>query len=178
MKEYLKKLKLVDNSSIKIDMRRSEFINNLNQIVDDGNTSIFSDTLDVFSQSKNEFKGKVDYHGFKIKRKRKFFDPYMNLSTASGSFTDHNNGLLIEIEIEINGFSISMIIFYISAILVYPIIIFGILSSDNVGTHFSIPFILIQSVFVLIFPYLLMRRSVKRMKYELERELYYLTKIS
>lgn len=174
MKEYLKKLQLVDHATIEIDIRRSEFVDRLNKIVDEAGTGLFSDTLDIFSQSKNEFKGTVDLEGFKIKRKRRFFDTYMNMATASGSFTDRDNGLTVETEI--NGFSSIMIIFYVFALIIFPVFISGIFSSLNANTNFSFPFILVQFVFLLLLPYFLMKRSVKRMKYELEREFYYLTK--
>lgn len=50
---------------------------------------------------------------------------------------------------------------------------------DNIegGMEFFIfPFIIVHAIFMLGFPYLMMRRSVSKMKYELEREFFYMTK--
>ncbi|MFT4850597.1 MAG: hypothetical protein ACI83B_003156 [Sediminicola sp.] len=47
-------------------------------------------------------------------------------------------------------------------------------NSGQIG--FALPFIIIHAAFMYGAPYLMMRRSTKRMKHELERELFYLTK--
>jgi len=40
----------------------------------------------------------------------------------------------------------------------------------------AVPFLFIHAAFMFGIPYFMMRRSVKRMKHDLEREFYYMTK--
>lgn len=174
MKEFLKRLKLIDSMTTNLQTSKIEFVNRLNEITDKGGIGIMSDTFDVFSSSKNEFKGQVDFENFKIKRRRRFFDTNMNFAVAKGTFIE-NNGLLI-VETEINGFNNFFIVFYVLLIIFYSIFIFA-LSCDNINESFiAIPFLLLHGAFMFAIPYLVMRRSVKRLKYELEREFFYLTK--
>jgi hypothetical protein len=158
-----------------LQINRNEFVNKLNTVVDKGSTGFLSDTFDVFSSSKNELKGQIDYYGFKIKRRRRFFDMNMNLAVAKGTFDEHNG--VLKIETEINGFSGFFIPFYIILIIVYSLIIFATANSTNNSNGFFIfPFLILHATFMFGIPYFIMRRSVKGLKYELEREFFYLTK--
>ena len=74
MKNLLIKLKLIDYLNTELKISKSEFLRKLNLIVDEGSTNSLTDIFDVFSSSKNEYKGKVDFTKFEIRRKRKFFD--------------------------------------------------------------------------------------------------------
>jgi hypothetical protein len=176
MQQLLKKLKLVQSFSTKIEMQKSEFVNKFRQHVDEGDTGPFSDVFDAFSSSKNEYKGHVGFNEFKIKRRKKFFDMNMSLAVAKGTYRQQENSLIIEAEI--NGFRGQMIPFLIIAIFIYTIAIVAILFSNTEGSGagFAIPFILIHACFMFGFPYLLMRRSVSKMHHELEREFYFMTK--
>ena len=177
MKEFLKKIKLIEHLKTDIEIQKTEFVSKFRQQGDEGSTGIFSDTFDVFSSSKNEYKGQVGYEGFKIKRRRKFFDMNMNLAVASGTYRQNNEKLIIETEI--NGFSGMMIPFYLFAIVFYSIFIGAFFMADNIegnGDGFALPFIFIHAAFMFGIPYFMMRRSTKRMKHELEREFYYMTK--
>ncbi len=160
-----------------IDIQKSQFVSKFSQIVDEGSTGFFFDTFDIFTSSENEYKGQVGIEGFKIKRRRKLFDMGMNLAVARGTYRQDNEKLIIETEI--NGFSGIMIPFYVFAIIFYSIFIAGFLMSDNFdgnGAGFALPFIFIHAALMFGIPYFVMRRSAKRMKYELEREFYYMTK--
>ncbi len=177
MKEFLKKIKLIEHLTTDIEIQKNEFVSKLKQHVDQGSTGMFSDTFDFFSSSENEYKGQVGYEGFKIKRRRKIFDMNMNLAVASGTYRQNNEKLIIETEI--NGFNGMMIPFYVFAILFYSIFIGAFFMTDNFegnGAGFALPFIFIHAAFMFGIPYFIMRRSTKRMKHELEREFYYMTK--
>lgn len=177
MKEFLKKIKLIEYLTTDVEIQKTEFVSKFKQHVDEGSTGMFSDTFDVFSSSKNEYKGQVGHEGFKIKRRRKFFDTNMNLAVASGTYRQSNEKLIIETEI--NGFSAMMIPFYLFAIVFYSIFIGVFFMADNIegnGAGFALPFILIHAAFMFGIPYFIMRRSTKRMKHELEREFYFMTK--
>ncbi|MDB5209122.1 MAG: uncharacterized protein JWR72_4197 [Flavisolibacter sp.] len=174
MKEFLRRLKLIDYLTTTLPISKPNFVNRLQEITDIGRIGMFSDTFDVFSSSKNEFKGHVDLNGFKLKRRRRFFDTNMNFAIASGTFTEANGQLTVETEV--NGFKSFFILFYVFLIIFYSIFIFGFWGSSNKESFIAIPFILLHGTFMFALPYFMMRRSVKRLKYELEREFFYLTK--
>ena len=85
MNEFLKKIKLIQVLTIEIEISKSEFVSKLKEQVDEGSTGIFSNPFEVFSSSKNEYKGSVRFDGFEIKRRKKLFDMNINLSVASGN---------------------------------------------------------------------------------------------
>jgi len=177
MKNFLRKIKLIDNFSTQIVIQKSEFMKKLKEHVDEGDIGFFSNTFDVFSSSKNEYRGHVGFDNFKIKRRKKFFDMNMNLSVAEGTYRQNGDNLIIEGEI--NGFSGAMIPFYVVVLIFYLIFIVGFFMTDSMPLLMMfvvVPFLLIHASFMLGMPYLMMRRSVKRMKHELEREFYFLTK--
>jgi hypothetical protein len=174
MKNFLIRIKLIDYLSTSLSISRNEFVDRLYSITDEGSIGMFAESMGVFSSSSNEFRGHVDFDGFRIKRRRRFFEPNMNIAIATGIITE-NNGRL-NIETEINGFNNFMIFFYCILILFYSIFIFGFIFSDNNGGFFALPFILIHGAFMFSLPYFMIRRSVNRLKYELEREFFYLTK--
>ena len=174
MKEFLIRIKLIDSMTTTLQTSKVEFVNRLNEITDEGSTGMMSDTFDVFSSSKNEFKGQVNFDSFKIKRRRRFFDTNMNFAVANGTFIENNEQLIVETEI--NGFNNFFIVFYIFLIVFYSIIILVVSGDNNSESFIVIPFLLLHGTFMFAIPYLIMRRSVKRLKYELEREFYYLTR--
>ncbi|MFY7938393.1 MAG: hypothetical protein ACOVOQ_13515 [Flavobacterium sp.] len=174
MTELLKRLKLIDSFTTTLQTSKVEFVNRLIEITDKGDTRMISDTFDVFSSSKNEFRGEVNFEGFKIKRRRKFFDTNMNFAVANGKFSEKNGQLTIDTEI--TGFSNFFIVFYVFLIIFYPIFIFDFFSSDNEGKFNVILFILFHGTLMFGLPYFMMRRGIKQLKYELEREFFYLTK--
>ncbi|TXE02275.1 hypothetical protein [Algoriphagus aquimarinus] len=177
MKGFLIKIKLLEHLTTEIEIQKNEFVSNFKKHVDEGDTGIFSDTFDIFSSSKNEYKGHVGYDGFKIKRRRKFFDTNMNLAVARGTYRQKSEKLVIETEI--NGFSGMMIPFYLLGLVFYTIFIGVLFMADNIEGNeagFALPFIFIHAVFMFGLPYFMMRRSTKRMMHDLEREFYYMTK--
>jgi len=86
MKEFLKKLKLIQHLTFEIDIQRSDFVTKLRNSVDEEEIGTFSDPFEAFSSSKNEYKGQVETHKFKIKRRKKFFDMNMNFAVAEGTY--------------------------------------------------------------------------------------------
>lgn len=177
MKDFLKKLKLVDYLVTELEISQHDFVNRLKANVDEGSTGMFFNSFEAFSSSKNEFKGQVGLNDFKIRRRRRFFDMNMNLAVASGTY-EQSDSLLI-ISTEINGFSGMMIPFYVLLVVFYSIFVILFLTADDIDGNmdfFALPFFIIHATFMFGGPYLMMRRSVSKMKHELEREFYYLTK--
>ncbi|WP_299625193.1 hypothetical protein [uncultured Tenacibaculum sp.] len=176
MRDFLKRIKLIDDLQTELEVEKTDFVHKLKQNVDEGSTGIFSDAFDIFSRSKNDYKGNVDLNSFKVKRRKKLFDTNINLAVASGTYNQKGNKLIIDTEI--NGFSPIFIPFFIFCLLFYPVFIIIFLFGENNDTAtilFAIPFILLHATFMIGIPYFLMRRGVKRLKRELEREFFYLT---
>jgi hypothetical protein len=179
MKEFLRKVKIVDNLKTEIEIQKTEFVSRFRKNVDEGSIGFMSDTFDIFSSSENQFKGHVGYDSFKIKRKKRFFDMNLNFAVAEGSYRQRESTLIIEAEI--NGLSGMIVPFYIIAIVFYTIFILTLFFADNTegnGTVVALPFIIFHAAVMLGIPYFIMRRSTSRLKYDLEREFFYLTKNS
>lgn len=176
MKDFLKKIRLIDQLTTEISISRDEFAARLRKHVDAGSLDMFSGMFEIFDSSENEYKGHVEINGFRIKRRRKFFDTNWNFSIATGSFRQHDDKLIIETEV--NAFTGFVAVFYGLVLFIYLIffIVFLASASSEGETFFFVPFLFVHAVFMLGIPYFIMRRSVKRMKYDLERELHYIAK--
>ena len=170
MKKVLQNLKLVDSLTVSLPVTRSTFINRLSAAVEMGDPTPFSgDVANIFD--KKEWFGKIDINGFKIRRKFGMFEQ-RNKAVVTGSFSDANGKLTIEAEI--NGFNpvlfigpligICIIIFFAS--------VFPLIGGDKIP--YSLPGLVFFGVVIAGGPYMGMRRSVSRMKYEIRRELVYL----
>ncbi|MCK8480739.1 hypothetical protein [Psychroserpens algicola] len=174
MENFLRNIKLIDDFTTEINISKSEFISRLKRQVDESSLGVFSDFGDVFSSSKNEYKGVVNYDGFKFKRKRRFFDTKMNVATVSGNYRQVSDTLIIESQI--TGFTGIIMFFFIFAMLIYTVFImtfiFGTAGGDK--PFYMIPFIALHALLMFGIPYFIVRRSVKRFKYDLEREFHYI----
>jgi hypothetical protein len=170
MKMVLKKLGIIDHLSTTLKISQKQFTDRLNQITETGSTSIFS----VFSTTIKEYRGQINTDTFTIKRRRWILDYNMNFTVVTAEFTEENNEL--KVESEINGFNWYFLFMMIGIIFVS---ILGMISittlKDNVGL-IIIPFLFFQVFMTIGMLYFLMKVSVKRFKYNLERELFYLTK--
>jgi hypothetical protein len=176
MKSILERLKLVDYLTTEIPIEKKDFVEKLKMNVDQGDTGIFLSAFEAFSRSKNEYKGTVTFDSFKIRRRRKFFDMRASLAVAEGHFRQREN--LLVIESTIKSFR-GIFIFFIAFILMFYMASIGtLILSDIPGTMewVFVPFIFIHASFMLGIPYIIMRRGVSRMKYELERDFYFMTK--
>jgi hypothetical protein len=176
MKSVLERLKLIDHLTTELRIGKYEFVEELRRNVDEGGTGIFLSSFEAFSSSKNEYKGVVTSDSFRIRRRRRFFDMAISMAVAEGSFRQRENMLIIESTI--SAFR-TVFMPFIGLILVgYISLIVAFVSSDTPGESgwFFLPFILIHAAIMLGIPYFIMRRGVARMKYELEREFFYMTK--
>jgi hypothetical protein len=177
MKAFLKKLKLIRNFTIELEMDKNEFVERLSKIVDEGSTSSFASSFEVFSSSKNEYKGTVGYDSFEIRKKRKFFDKTMSLAVVKGTLTQQRKKLIIDAEA--NTFNGMMVFYFIFLIIIYLIFIAGFIILSVTGSGFpfiAIPFIIIHAGLMFFVPYFLMRKSLKHIESILEKDFFYLTK--
>jgi len=174
MKSLLRKIKLIDDFNVELNISKLDFYSKLRDQVDVSSLGLFSDMGDLFSSSKNEYKGTVDYDGFKLKRKRRFFDTKMNMATLTGTYRQVSDKLIVESHI--NGFANVMIVFFVFALLFYSVFI-GVFIFGGIGeetSFFVLPFILMHALFMFGIPYFIMRKSVKRFKYDIEREFHFI----
>ena len=101
----------------------------------------------------------------------------MNLpfAVAKGKWTEREMSLSIMTKID--GFPRMFILFYVFLIMFYGMFLIGVLLSgeaDGGASKFIfIPFLLIHGTFMMGIPYLLMRRSLGKLKYDLEGEFYF-----
>lgn len=176
MKSILERLRLVDHLTTEIPIEKKDFIDKLTRNVDQGDIGIFLSAFEAFSSSKNEYKGTVTFDSFKIRRRRRLFDMNLGLVVAEGSFRQKDNILVVEATIR--GFQGIFIPFLLFIAFFYVAFIISFIVSGTQGSTgwFFIPFIFIHAAMMLGIPCYIMRRGVSRMKYELERDFYYITK--
>jgi hypothetical protein len=174
MKNYLRQFGLIDTLRIELPISKAEFVGILKKNIDT-HTNFF----EAFSSSKNIYKGSVNASGFELKRRKRPFDTKYHAATAKGSFTQLGDTL--RIDIEINGFSTAMMVFYLLGLLIYSFfIVFILFVNNSPGVDeipgFILPFILLHAALMFTIPYFVLKRGVKRMKHNLEREIYFMTK--
>jgi len=175
MRDFLIKIKFIEFLSFKLNIEKSKFIGLLRENMDDENNGVFSELSDMFSSSKNIFKGTVDLNGFKIKKKRRFFERNSIKAIAKGKFTQQKNELLIDVEI--NGFNNMMILFFAFILIFYASFITSFINIDNEDLNFiGIPFIIFHASLMFGIPFFLIRAGVAKLKREIEREFVFLIK--
>ncbi|KAB2809993.1 hypothetical protein [Phaeocystidibacter luteus] len=171
---FLRRIKLVDSTTFDLPIQKSEFVHKLREQVEPGGTGMFA-PFEAFSSSEKEFKGQVEYNGFEIRRRKRLFDAKLNFALVRGTYIQKGDKL--EIKADIHGFRGIMIAFYVFLVIFYTIFItassVAASENDGVGLVFF-PIILIHGAFMGGIPYLFMRRSVKNMKRDLEKEFYFL----
>jgi hypothetical protein len=173
MTEFLKKINLIHVFNFKLDVTKNKFISELSKVTENSDLGIFSTFFEAFESSNKEFKGKVTTTGFKIRRKLKLFDTNRTSAIAEGIFTEKDNQLIIEGTI--SGFQKFFYFFYGFLAIFYSIFILVFIFNDDFPL-FGLAFIILHGLAMCLIPYFIMRRSVNRLKYELEREFFYLTK--
>ncbi len=121
MKDFLRKIKLIQDLRVQIEMNQSDFEKKLNRIVDHTNIGYVLSILDVFSSSKNLFKGQVAANNFKIRLKKQRFRMRFNIAVASSKFKQKPE--LLAMETEINGLK-GVIVAFLLILPVFYIILF------------------------------------------------------
>ena len=179
MDEFLKRLKLLDHFTVELEIERHLFVDRLMSVVDPGDTGTLFASFEGFRSNKKEYKGKVG--DSEIRRRKKLFDTNMNLAIAKGKWRQSDNYLVIDTEVK--TFNNFFIFFFIIGIVIYGFAVTAILFSENgddgsnIGSAIGLPFLLLHAAFMFCIPYMIMRNSTKRMKYDLTREFHYLAAI-
>ena len=150
---------------------RATFHRALSQTVLDSDLGFFADFQGLFAGGDQDFLGYVRLNTFKIKQRRRFFDPNYTFAVAEGSFTEEGDKLRVRVTIDGLSTSIKVgsavvLVFYAFFLTVF----FGVAELPT----FALPFVLLHGCLMLAIPYFLARRSVKQMRRHLEREFHYL----
>ena len=95
------------------------------------------------------------------------------MATAEGSINESNGRTILDIEI--SGLTTLFLIFYAFLFFIYFGGIVYFMFKNHEVVYYA-PVLIAQGIVMAAFPYIIMRRSVERLKYDLEREFFYLTK--
>jgi ABC-type multidrug transport system fused ATPase/permease subunit len=175
MKTFLEKIKLIQYTSIELNTEKNDFVRKLRQNIDESDLSWGSSMFEAFSSSKNDYKGTVNFNGFKLRKRQRMFQN--NLATkaiAKGSFNQKEDKLIIDIEV--NGFNNFLAFFFVFICLFYVIFIGAFLSNiDNELSIFFLLFIILHGFIMIFLPLYFIRKGVKNMKRDLEKEFVYIT---
>ena len=82
MKEFLKRINLIEDWTTHLEISKQDFVNKLSAITEEREIGLFSDAFIPFQSSRKEYAGHVSFDEFKIKRRGRFFEQNQNMATA------------------------------------------------------------------------------------------------
>lgn len=169
MTNFSRQINLFKDLNFTLNISKTDFIQKFRENVDQSNLSF--DPFEAFQSSSNHYKGNIYNNNFELEKRKRFFDTNYSFAKATGILTEENEQL--DIKIEINGFRKRMILFFGFLCVFYLIFIAGSFFADDNIPFFILPFLLIHMSLMLGVPYFLIKRSVSRMAYDLERDFHY-----
>lgn len=172
MTTFLRKIKLIEDYNIELPTTKTNFISRFRENVlhSELGFEIF-EGFEAFSSNKQEYKGYINDRKFEIQKRRKLFEPNQTFAIARGTFNEMNDKL--NFKIEINAFRKIMFLFLGLILVFYGVFLSSFIFGDAETPFFILPFLLVHSLLMIGIPYFLMRRSVKKMQYDLERDFHY-----
>ncbi|WP_333600245.1 hypothetical protein [Flavobacterium sp.] len=176
MQDFLIKLKLIDYLNTTLSISKTEFAKRLSQITERGNPNMLLNPFEAFSTDSRLFKGLVSETGFKLRRKRQFFTYNSTVAQATGTLSEVDGKLIITTEI--NGYNSYFKIFYFFLVIFYVGFISICMVTDSSFPFPVLPFIVLHAGFMFCIPYFIMRRGVRQLKHDLDREFFFLTRNS
>ena len=175
MNGLLERLGLRFDSEVSLMSDRCTFVERLKETVNLTDPGMFSDIEDLFSSKEYEYKGRVGTNSFHLRRRRRFFDPTSGLADVQGHMQERAGQLTIKMKF--NGMRKMFIPYMLIVPAIYLFIVVVMISgggSGGMSLPFGIIFILIHGGFMLGVPYFIMRRGARRLKHDLERELFFI----
>ena len=143
----------------------------LQQQVDYSDLGLFSNPFEAFSSSPNHYIGIVEAGSFRIRRRHRLFDKTMLPVVATG--TTSSAGARTQITAEANGAIWWLLLFFgFFGLLFFTGVVVSIVTQGAPLALLLFP--LVQICFMLGLPYYLMRNSVSRTVYDLERVFFFL----
>ena len=165
------KLGLRTTLDTRLPTDRATFYRALSQAVLDSDLGFFADFQGLFAGGDQDFLGYVRLNTFKLKQRRRFFDPNQTFAVAEGSFIEEGDKLRVRATID--GLSTGMKVSFLILVVFYAVFVTVFLSLAELPTV-VLPFVLLHGCLMLAIPYFLARRSVKQMRRHLDREFHYL----
>ena len=165
------KLGLRTSLDTRLPTDRATFYRVLSQAVLDSELGFFADFQGLFAGGDQDFLGHVRLNTFKLKQRRRFFDPNYTFAVAEGSFTEEGDKLRVRATID--GLSTSMKVGLAFMVVFYGVFLTVFFGMAELPT-FALPIIVLNGCVMLVVPFLLARRSVKQMHRHLDREFHYL----
>lgn len=173
MRDYLIRLGLIDHLVVELDVEREDFRREFRALVDEGDTGQFLSGFEAFSSSRNSYIGHVGQQGFKIRKRVRFFDMNRMKAVAEGRFEEAGQRLLVHCTVSSAAKGVWFMFIFL---LLFYLLFIGVFVSSSAWqeqSFFFLPFILVHAAFMFGIPYMMLRRSVRTMKYDLERELHF-----
>lgn len=169
MNDYLKVLNLIQEINIELQISKSDFTKKFKENVDEPNLGF--EPFEMFSSSKNNYKGNIGNTGFELEKRWKLFNPSYFITKATGIFTEETDRLTTKITIELQ----KKIFFFMGILaLFYITSLTGFLYIDDISVLFAmLPFILLYTALLLGIPYFIIKLSVKKMVSDLEKDFNY-----
>ena len=169
--EFLEKIDLIDHLELKLNVSKDEFIKALSSNLDEDKFRYFEE----LSSSKNVYAGDVDDSTFKIWKKRSFTDANQNGGRFTGHFYEQGNELIINITIDVHSSKLNKM--FIVIMLTFMCLYFFLIFFNKVKTEFFVrAFLFIHACLMTVMFYFYFRNIVKKLKYNIERDLYFMLK--
>jgi hypothetical protein len=174
MNNFLFKIGLIDKLTLELDTSSEVFVKRFQEHVDPDQFELF----EIFSRSKNQYKGAISLNNFQMKKRRSFTTSNFSRGTATANFFQRNGKVVVEASItSVNSLYIRFFLFFfgiVYGIALFTITVSGLQDESSNMPLWTIPFILVHAAFMLGIPYLILKSTVRKMKYELERDLYFM----
>lgn len=167
------KLGLRRHLTVTLPVERSLFYSRLKAATVPGNFGLFSGLNELFSSGDHQFVGRVDLNSFKLRHPHRFFEFNQIATVASGSFREE--GDLLVVETQVNGFTPQIKLIYGFTIVFYALFA-GIFLSTPGLLDITLPLLILHGLFIFGITYFLIRRSVRNMIRNLEREFVFITR--
>jgi hypothetical protein len=174
MNDFLLKIGLIDKLTLELDITREEFIKRFQQNVDADQFELF----EILSRSKNQYKGTITLNNFQMEKRRSFTTSNFSRGTATANFFHQNDKLVVEASItSVRRLYVVFFLFFMTIIYatsLFTVIVSVVQDEPSSIKFWVIPFILIHAAFIFGIPYLILKSTVRKMKYDLERDLYFM----
>ena len=166
MNSFFKNIGLYDSLSLEISIQKEELIHRLWKITYKTNSTFISLIKDSTIPTRFEYRGIIDEGGFILKRRRHFFDINMSYPVMRGKLTGNDDTTSVFIEFRPPIFQVFTPVL---------IVFFSLLLIVNVEDRdLNFLFIVIPAI-IVISQYFVLKREIRRGKYDFERELTHIT---
>ena len=166
--QFLEKIKLIDRYKVELNISKDEFVEWFSRKVDKsvlGGFDLLLEDTEIYSKSKNTYKGYVNKSVFKVKLRNKLFDSGFNSSIATGKYVQEEGMLFIEIAI---GNMQTIYYRILPSIVVF--VLFMINVSDLITGFYKYIFILGCFTVLIFAQYFWLSKSVKKLKKALQKD--------